>query len=87
MAKESSAGGFVRPEVRVISKENAWEARDIDIGEGVPSVKEPVNGRLDLWTSEEGVGDRNPPLCESICKPGRSRQPVLLSVALNSLGV
>ena len=57
MAKESSAGGFVRPEVRVISKENAWEAGDIDIGEGVPSVKEPVDGRLDLWTGEEGVGD------------------------------
>jgi len=57
MAKESSTGGFVRPEVRVISKENAWEAGDIDFGEGVPSVKELIDGRLDLWTGEEGVGD------------------------------
>ena len=43
--------------MRVISEKDTWEAGDIKVGEGVPSVKEPVDGRLDLWTKEEGVSD------------------------------
>ena len=57
LTEEGGLRGSVGPEERVIGDKDGRQARDVVAGEGVPSVEEPGDGRLDLWTREEGVSD------------------------------
>ena len=57
MSKQRGACGFVRPEEGVVCEEDARDAGDVEAGEGMPHVKEPVDDRPDVRAREESMGD------------------------------